>query len=169
MEQLLNILGKIGFDWRMSLFNLINFLIAFWVLKKFAFAPLVKIISERQKKADETLENFTKSQAEVAMAKQTYKEIIEEGRVTVNYLMSEAQNEAKQTIELAKIKTKEETQKIIEDAKKTIGSEKERMMESLRQETVELVSLATEKIFGDNLKATDDAKYVKSVVAEINK
>ena len=134
MEQLLQILGKIGFDWHMSLFNLINFLVAFWVLKKFAFGPLTKIILERQKKSEETLENFEKAKSEVAMAKQTAKEIIDEGKVTVNYLMSEAQNEAKQTIEMAKEKTKEETKKIIEEAKKTIDAEKEKMKESLYQE-----------------------------------
>lgn len=169
MEQLLNILGKIGFDWKMSLFNLINFLIAFWILKRFAFAPLVKIILERQKKAQETLENFDKSQSELAMAKQNAQEIIQEGKEKINYLMSEAQAEAKHTVEIAKTKAKEETEKIISEAKITIQAEKEKMKETLYQETAELISLATEKIFGDNIKATDDVKYVKSVVTEINK
>ncbi|MDO9579006.1 MAG: F0F1 ATP synthase subunit B [Bacteroidales bacterium] len=169
MEQLLQILGKIGFDWRMSLFSLINFLVAFWILKKFAFGPLTRVILERQKKSEETLENFEKAKSEIAMAKQTAKEIVYEGRVTINYLMSEAQNEAKQTVEIAKEKTKEETKKIIEEAKKTIEAEKEKMKESLYQETANLVSMATEKIIKDKLKATDDINYVKNVVMELNK
>ena len=169
MEKLLEILGKVGFDWHMSLFNLINFLVAFWILKKFAFAPLMKIIQERQTKAQEAQENFEKAKTEISSAKQEAKQIVDEGRLMVNHLMGEAQNEAKITLENAKIKAKEETQKIVEDAKKTIGAEKEKMVEELRRETVGLVSLVTEKIFGENLKATDDAKYIKSIVEKIKK
>jgi len=169
MDNLLQILGKIGFDWHMSLFNLANFLVAFWILKRYAFGPLVKVISDRQKKAEETAENFEKAKTEVAVAKQTAKEIVDEGKVTVNYLMSEAQSEAKNTVEFAKTKAKEETQKIIVEAQKAIRAEKEKMTEELRQETVDLVSLVTEKVLGENLKASDDAKYVKSVVEKIKK
>ncbi|HRY37032.1 MAG TPA: F0F1 ATP synthase subunit B [Candidatus Magasanikbacteria bacterium] len=169
MQQLLEILGKIGFDWHMSLFNLANFLVAFWVLKKFAFGPLVKIINERQKKAQEVLENFDKSQAELSMAKQNAKQIVDEGKTMVNYLMSEAQTEAKNTVEGAKIKAKEETQKVVEEAKKTIQSEKEKMKEKLYEETADLIVAATEKIFTDNLKASEDVKYVKKVVEDLKK
>ncbi len=169
MEKLLEILGKVGFDWRMSLFNLINFLVAFWILKKFAFAPLMKIIQERQKKAQETSENFDKAQTEVSVAKQTAQQIVDESRLMANHLMGEAQNEAKITVELAKNKAKEEAQKVVTEAKNTILAEKEKMTEELKKETVGLISLVTEKVLGENLKAADDAKYVKSIVEKIKK
>ncbi len=169
MQQILEILGKIGFDWHMSLFNLANFLIAFWVLKKYAFGPLVKVITERQKKAQETLENYDKAQSELNMAKQTAKQIMDEGKTMVNYLMSEAQTEAKNTVEGAKIKAKEEAQKVVEEAKKTIQSEKEKMKEKLYEETADLIITATEKIFTDNLKVAEDVKYVKKVVEDLKK
>lgn len=167
MEKLLEILGKVGFDWHMSLFNLINFLVAFWILKKFAFAPLMKMIEERQKKSQEAMENFEKARTEISSAKQESDKIVQEGKERINYLMSEAQKEAKYTVESSKDNAKEETQKIVEEAKKTITAEKEKMIVELRQETAQLVVLATEKIFKDKIKDTDDVKYISKVIKEI--
>jgi len=169
MEKLLEILGKVGFDWHMSLFNLINFLVAFWILKKFAFAPLMKIIEERRQKARETQENFDKANTEIAVAKQTAQKITDESRLMANHLMGEAQSEAKITIELAKNKAKEETQKVVAEAKQTILAEKEKMTAELKKETAELVSLVAEKVLGENLKSADDSKYVKAVMEKIKK
>lgn len=168
MENLLQILGKVGFDWHMSLFNFINFLVAFWILKKFAFGPLVKIIEARQQKAQEAMENFEKARTEISSAKQEAEKIVQEGKERINFLMSEAQKEAKRTVEISKDKAKEETQKVIEDAKKTISAEKEKMIVELRQETSQLIVLATEKILKEKIKDTDDAKYISKVIKEIN-
>jgi F0F1-type ATP synthase membrane subunit b/b' len=60
------ILGKIGFDWQVALANLVNFLIIVFLLKKFAFKPIAKIIQDRQNKINEGLENAKKA-AEEAM------------------------------------------------------------------------------------------------------
>jgi F0F1-type ATP synthase membrane subunit b/b' len=43
---ILGILGKIGFDWQVALANLVNFLIIFWILKKFAFKPVREILQK---------------------------------------------------------------------------------------------------------------------------
>ena len=44
------ILSKIGFDYRVALANLVNFLIVLWVLQKFAFPKIQIVLAERQAK-----------------------------------------------------------------------------------------------------------------------
>ena len=40
---LIEILSKVGFDWRMALSNLVSFLIVFFILKKYALEQINKI------------------------------------------------------------------------------------------------------------------------------
>ncbi|MBU4369492.1 ATP synthase F0 subunit B, partial [Patescibacteria group bacterium] len=54
------ILGNLGFDWRMALANLVNFLIIFFVLKKYAFKPIKEKLEEREKKIKTGLEDAEK-------------------------------------------------------------------------------------------------------------
>jgi len=50
LGSVLNNLGKMGFDWHMALFNLVNFLILYFILKKYLFGSISATIAERQKK-----------------------------------------------------------------------------------------------------------------------
>lgn len=49
MDTILETLGKIGFDWQVAIANLVNFIIIVFILKRFAWKPLQKVIAERQK------------------------------------------------------------------------------------------------------------------------
>lgn len=67
MVGIYEILQKIGFDWQVALANLINFLIILFLLKKFAFKPIGKIIKDRQDRIDDGL---TKAQEADARLKE---------------------------------------------------------------------------------------------------
>jgi F0F1-type ATP synthase membrane subunit b/b' len=55
MEILTDIGNKIGFDWRLALTHLINLLIIFFLLVKYAFPAIKKAVDERTKKIQEGL------------------------------------------------------------------------------------------------------------------
>src|SRR5437660_1312163 len=66
-------LGAIGIDGRALLFQIINFAILFFILKKVAYKPILGLLEERRKRideslklADETTEAHTKAEAETA-------------------------------------------------------------------------------------------------------
>lgn len=47
MQEILNILGSVGFNWHVALANFINFLIILFLLNKFLFGKIGKVIDER--------------------------------------------------------------------------------------------------------------------------
>jgi F-type H+-transporting ATPase subunit b len=47
MDQILNILGSVGFNWHVALANFINFLIILFLLNKFFFGKIGKVIEAR--------------------------------------------------------------------------------------------------------------------------
>lgn len=47
MQQILDILGSVGFNWHVALANFINFLIILFILNKFFFGKIGKVIQNR--------------------------------------------------------------------------------------------------------------------------
>ena len=67
---ILEILGNIGFDWRIAFANLVNFLIIFYLLKRYAFGPIGRILDERRRKIEEGLEHAREAETNLMMAKE---------------------------------------------------------------------------------------------------
>ena len=63
------IIKNLGIDWKIFLAQLVNFGIVFFVLKKFAFSPIQKLLKERQSKIEKGLNDATRSASELSMAK----------------------------------------------------------------------------------------------------
>lgn len=164
MDFILETLGKIGFDWRMGLFNFINFLVVFWILKKFAFGPIMKVIDERQVKMKEGLDNYKKSKTELQMAERKAQELIDEAKVSANKVVEKSHDEAKAVADELKVQARKEIDTVVDQAKKGIAAERSEMQEALKKETVGLVILAAEKVLGETVDKEKNKKYINDVL-----
>lgn len=167
MDIILESLAKIGFDWRMALFNLINFLILFFILKKYAFGPVLAILKERHAKVTESVENITKAKTELSMAQQKAQEITDKAKVQGNKLIEQAHDDAKMLSEEMKEKAKADIELLISQAKKNIAIDKAEMKEQLKGETAGLVVEALTQVLGDKFDKKSDEKYIQGVVASL--
>jgi len=169
MDFLLENLGKIGFEWKMALFNLINFLVLFWILKRAFFKPIVKVINERNQKARDAMDNFQKAKTEVSMAERKAQELIDEAKVEANKVVGMATEEAKQFTESMKEKAKEEIARLVEQAKKNIDIDRKEMQDTLRKDTAVLVILAAQQVLGETLDAKKDEAYIQKIITTVEK
>ena len=96
------ILGKIGFDWHVALANLVNFLIIFFVLKKFAFTPIQKMLRERREKIEKGISDAQKAEKNLSRANIEKEEIIKEAQDNANRILSTSQADGKNLIKDAK-------------------------------------------------------------------
>jgi F-type H+-transporting ATPase subunit b len=168
MDFILDTLGKVGFEWKMALFNLINFLIIFLILKVYAFGPLANAIAERKKKAVETVEAHTKAKTELMSAETRAQRIIDEAKVEASKLVEAAHDDASAHAESLKAKAKKEIELLINQAKRNIEIDKEDMKEALRKETIAVVIAATEKILSEKLDANKDAAVIESMISKLS-
>lgn len=167
MEVILEKLGKIGFDWKMAAFNLVNFLVLFWILKKFFFQSVQDTISERQEKIQEGIENAKKAETELQMAERKAQEIVDEAKVEANKIRKSAKEEADEITENMKEEAKEEIEGLISRAKGNIAKEREKMREELKDETVALAMAATEKILNKQLNQEEDERFIKNILSSV--
>ena len=164
MENLLEILGKVGFDWQVALANLFNFLIIFLLLKKFAFGPIGKLIKERQDKINEGISNAQVSTKLLENTKKEYEAVLLDARTKANEIIEQAKKEAIVRKDQLVDQTKLEIASMLEHSKKTLETEKNKMLSETKQEIVGLVLQVTEKVVG--LKV--DQSYSDRVTKELN-
>ena len=69
---LMEVLAKVGFDWRLALTNLVNFGLIVWLLAKFLWPSISKAISERQKIINQGLEDAEAAKERLAKSQSDY-------------------------------------------------------------------------------------------------
>lgn len=166
---LLDILSKVGFDWRLAVMNLFNFLIIFFLLKKFLFGPITKKLDERKEFIAKGVEDARKAKTELQMAERKAQELLDDAKGQANTLLEAAHEQAKQQGEKMKAKAKEEIELLIAQAKKNIATDKAEMKEELRKETVLLVVHVVEKLLGEKMDSKKNEAYIQDMLVSMKK
>ncbi len=167
MDFLVENLGKIGFEWKMATFNLINFFILFLILKKYFFKPIVETINERQKQAKESVDNVQKAKTELQMAESKAQDIVDKAKVEANSISAAGHEKGKEIAEEMKTKARDEIEKLISQAKRNMEIDRKTLEAELRSQTASLVVSATEKVIGEKLDSKKDETFVKDVISTL--
>lgn len=162
---MLDILAKVGFDWQVALANFINFVIIFFVLKKFAFGPINKLIKERQEKIALGIENAKKAETELLMAEETGKEKISQAKNEANTIIGDAQKKGDEIVSLSQEEALIVKSSIIKDGEKQIAQKKESMTKELETETANILIDGIEKILKESLTKEQQESYIKKALA----
>lgn len=157
---MLEILGKIGFDWQVALANLFNFVVIFLILKKFAFKPIFKIINERQQKIDQGLSDAEKAKNDLVQAEQIKKQKLDEAKSSANKIIGEAQKHGDKIISLSEVEAEKAKREILNDGQKELEDQRKKMEKKLEKEVSEMVMSGVEKVLKENLSQTEKEKII---------
>jgi F-type H+-transporting ATPase subunit b len=157
-------LSNIGFDWRMALANLINFLIILVILKKFAFNSIRKTLTERQDKIEKGLEDAQKAATELQMAQSTRDKTLMNARLEADKILTATNEASSRIVAEAKQVCDQKQKEIVIKAKEVIESEKQKMLTEVKGEIVKTVIQATEKMIGKKLDPADDQALIKDLL-----
>lgn len=159
------ILTNLGFDWRMALANLVNFLLILWLLKKFAYKPLKETINKRQQTINEGLDNAERANTELKMAKQNRDQTILDANKEANQIIARAQSEAERIVQKAKAEAIATNEEIIKEARRSMQTEKQNMLKELRNQISELVIATARKVLSSQQDGKNLAKEVERKIS----
>ena len=160
------ILANLGFDWRVALANLANFLVIVWILRRFAFKPIARIVKEREDKIKKGVEDARKAETELQMAKQISEKTAIEARGEANKIIASAQKESERIISESKLINEEQAKQIMAKADKAIQQEKQKMLGDLRKEVVDLVIATTESFLKEDLTKDKQEGIIKRLAKD---
>ena len=94
MQEILTILSSVGFNWHVALANFINFLIILFLLNKFFFGKLGKVIQARHDTIERGLSQASDAEKALANAEEEKKKIIKEARKEGQGIVATAETNA---------------------------------------------------------------------------
>ena len=153
-------IGALGVDGKSLLIQLITFVLAYFVLRKFAFGPILKVLKQRRDIIEGGValgEQMKKEQAE--LEKKVDAEL-HKARSDADGIVASAEDTAKQMIREAEDKAREKAAGVLAEAEDRIASETQRARKQLEGELVRLISDATETIIGEKVDAKKDAQLI---------
>ena len=163
MEKLITEFSIGLFFWQTIIFILLIFL-----LKKFAWKPILDAVNEREEGIKNALLSAEKAREEMASLQSDNEETLKKARSERDSLLKEAREIKQQLIDEAKNEAKNEAKKIISQAQETIQNEKNAAIVDLKNQVAGLSIDIAEKVLKEKL--SDDKaqmKLVKDLVKEV--
>ncbi len=147
---------------------LIIFGIVLFILRKFAWKPILNALKEREESIASALNSAEEAKREVAVLKADNEKIIAEARQEKNVILKEAKEMKDKIIAEAKEKAIQETTRSIELAQRQIQSEKDAAINDLKKQVAELSVMIAEKVLKKELTSkTEQEKMVDGLVDDI--
>lgn len=152
----------------LMIWTLVCFLIAFLVLRKFAFGPVQSIIDERRKRIRQALEEADNARAEARRLLEEHRSLMQQARGDAEQILAEARRMADAQRDRLRDELEEERQRRIEDTTKQIEAETRRALQAIRVEVAELTFEATSKVTGKVLDDADHRRLIEDAIGELD-
>jgi F-type H+-transporting ATPase subunit b len=158
---------QFGFQTQLFISQVISFCIIAFLLHRFAYKPILRVLEERRQKIAESLANADKIKQELANARTSAQEIITQAGAQANKLIEEGRQAAARVQEQETQKAIEAANQIVVKAKEASEAELARAKAELRKELVRLVAETTAKVSGKVLTLDDQKRLAEETAKQI--
>jgi len=162
-----DITTKFGVSWGLFISQLIAFFIVAFVLKKFAYQPVLTMLEERRQRIAEGITNADKIKEELASTEAARKKVLDDANAQANKLIEEARAAAAQVQEKESQKAVAQAEQIISQAREAAQADHARMLADLKQEIGGLVVKTTAQVVGKVLSPEDQQRLVEEANREL--
>ncbi|BCS86301.1 MULTISPECIES: F0F1 ATP synthase subunit B [Prevotella] len=129
----------------------LTFLVVLFILWKFGFPVIVKMVTERKAFIDDSLRQAHEANEKLANIQKEGESILQEAREKQAVILKEAANTRDAIVEKAQDKAREEGARLINDAKIEIDNEKQAAISDIRKQVATLSVEIAEKILREKL------------------
>jgi F-type H+-transporting ATPase subunit b len=154
-------LGALGVDGKAFIIQLITFVLAYLVLRRFAFGPILKVLRERRDTIESGVKLGEKMQKDQAAMEAKVEKALHEARTQADSIIASAQDAGQQVVKEAEDKARAKAAGILKEAELRIEQETARARKQLEKELVSLISDATEAIIDEKVDAKKDAALIE--------
>lgn len=161
-------MGLITPDYGLLFWMVLSFSVVLFILKKYAWKPILSALKEREKSIEGALKSAERAKAEMAKLQADNEKILAEARFERDKLIKEAREMKDRIIEEAKTQAQVEAHKLIESARLSISSEKRAAIKEIKDQVAILSIQIAEKLIREKFAAnTNQSEYIDSLLKEI--
>ena len=159
--------GKLGIDWKLLIAQVINFAILFFVLKRFAYKPILGILERRRTTVEKSLVDAKKIEERLGALEQERETVLGKARAEAHTIVESATKDATAFVARAKEETKAETAVMIAKAQQDVERMKESVVAEAKNEIADLVVASAEKIIRVKLDPASEKELIRNALGRV--
>lgn len=159
-------LGALGFDGQAFVIQLITFLLAYLVLRRYAFGPITNMLRRRRETIESGVQLTEQLQKERAELETKVAKALQQARQEADDIIAGAQDTARQAIHEAEEKARHKAASVVAEAESRIMQDTTRARQRLEKELVGLVAEATEAIIEEKIDPQKDVALIDRALKE---
>jgi len=155
-------------DYGQIVTQILGFLIVLWIMKRFAWKPLLRVLEDRKARVRSELDEAERRKVDMEKLRQEYedklKSIDAEARARLQEAVRNAQKIASEIKEEARADVKE----MLGRARDEIERDRAQALVELRNEVVNMAVKASEKILQETLDAEKHRKMIANFIRDLD-
>ena len=156
-------------DLQLILTHIVGFLITVWILKKFAWKPILGIMQERRQKIKAEFDTIERQRTEAAAVLAEYQAKLKDIEVEARQKIAEAIHSGNQVAAELREHGREEAKEIINRAKAEMERDVAKARVELKETIVDLTIGAAEKIIATRLSEPEHRRLVAEFIDTMEK
>ena len=160
---------NLGIDFRLLIAQIVNFLILLFVLYKFAYRPIVRLLDKRADTIAQSLDNAQAIEGKLKASQTAYEQKISKAEKNASAILNEARQSAEKLKAQLIDQAKTEVAAIVTKTQAEVASLKEQVITEAKAELGDLVVSATESVLIAKLTEANDLALVKKALHEVKR
>jgi len=165
----MDILKNFGVDPIMVAAQIVNFLIIFYLLKKFLYKPVLGMLKKREDKIQEGLKQAEESRVMLEKTLEEEKKILGKAQETAKQIIEESRSQATEVSQKIEEDTKKQAERILLEAKEQIDQESKNTEKRLSEQVSELAESMLSKSLEGFLGEKEQKQIATKVIKQIKK
>jgi len=158
--------GLVEFSWSF-VFQIVNTLILYLVLKKFLFVPVTNFIQGRQDEIKSSYDDAENLNEEAESLKKEYENKLDKVKEEGQEILIEAKKKADERGNEIIKESKEQAAKLKEKAEKDIELEKKKALNDVKDEISTIAMMAASKVLGNEVDKNKNKELVDDFIKEV--
>jgi F-type H+-transporting ATPase subunit b len=146
--------------------TIITFLIVLFVLRRYAFGPIQRLIDQRRDRIREALDEADKARTEARELRELTAKEREQAKLDREQILDDARRQSQRLVEQARERADADLKEQLEKNREELAAENTRLREQIRRDVVELTLFAAEKVTGKVLDEDDQRRLIEETIEE---
>lgn len=147
--------------------SLISFAILFFLLKRFAFPPILEVLEERENKIRSEIDSAEKLRREAEGIKADLGKELKNAHEKAETIIQMAGDESKKLQEKSIKETQSKVRQMQNDAEQEIQITRNKLLNEIRSYTAALTMASTEKVLKKSLNDDDKKRLIDESIDEV--
>ncbi len=149
-------------------FNLVNFAILLYLLKRLLFKPALEYLDRRRETIHGRMQAAQADEERAGQLVVEQKNALAEARKRAESMEESARREAESVIAASKGEAREAAERILEDGRRQLVQERDRMIAELREAYAEITVIGAERVLDREIQVDDHRRLLDQLLEEID-